>query len=93
MKRFFRLCHGPLDGRTLSPGTVDYQRATRAGQTSRPAFAMPDLAHSGAAEQSPAAEPVPVHLYEPFDRIDEIWLEIVLCKYVGSQQQTDAELN
>ncbi len=84
-KRFFRLCHGPLDGRTISPGTPDYLRATRAGDGRQAVFAMPDRADESAAGPSAPTGAEAVHLYEPFDRIDEIWFDIVLCKYVGTR--------
>ncbi|MES1213573.1 MAG: hypothetical protein ABUL64_03220 [Singulisphaera sp.] len=86
--RFFRLCHGPLDGRTIIPGTTDYARA---GSAAGRAFAMSERESRGdrddksAVGETSAASPSPVHLYEPYDRIDELWLEIVLCKYVGTQ--------
>ncbi len=84
-KRFFRLCHGPLDGRTISPGTPDFLRASRSAEGRETAFAMPDHADRSAAGPSTPTVADAVHLYEPFDRIDEIWLEIVLCKYVGTR--------
>jgi len=30
------------------------------------------------------ANPDVVHVYEAFDRVDEISMEIVLCKYIGT---------
>ena len=84
-KRFFRLCKGPLDGRMISPGTPEYQWASRGEESAAAAFALPGAAGDVAQDTAAAAPSAALHIYEPFDRIDEIWLEIVLCKYVGSR--------
>ncbi len=46
---------------------------------------MPDHADRSAAGPSTPTVADAVHLYEPFDRIDEIWLKIELCKYVDTR--------
>jgi hypothetical protein len=84
-KRFFRLCQGPLDGRTISPGTPEYQQASRGEESATSAFALPGPTRGVSRDTTAAAASSPLHIYEPYDRIDEIWLEIVLCKYVGSR--------
>ena len=86
-KTFFRLCAGPLNGRTLCPGTAEHHRAIVAGGTAAGQFALRAEETSSADDASNWQEPAAdvEHIYEPCDRIDEIWLEIVLCKYVGSR--------
>ncbi|HVU89004.1 MAG TPA: hypothetical protein VHD36_16895 [Pirellulales bacterium] len=85
-KRFFRLCRGPLDGRTISPGTPEHQRASRGEESPTAAFALPEEnGRVGFADPMIGVTSSALHIYEPFDRIDEIWLEIVLCKYVGTR--------
>ena len=53
---------------------------------------MPDRADESAAGPSAQTGAEAVHLYEPFDRIDEIWFDIVLCKYVGRAARAGLEL-
>jgi hypothetical protein len=84
-KRFFQLCSGPLKGRVLSPGTSDYLLASRAGAGTRMRFAVPaSRLDESARAAGRTANPDVVHVYEAFDRVDEISMEIVLCKYIGT---------
>lgn len=88
-KRFYRLCQGPFDGRTISPGTPDYPRDSAAGNS----LLLSVFPAASVGEAQRRAPSNLVHVYEPFDRIDEIWLEIVLCKYVGTRPSDSAGLN
>ena len=85
-KRFFQLCSGPLKGRTIRPGTPDYLLATRGGWGARGHFGVPAVSGRDQLDRSlagPVGRDV-VHVYEAFDLVDEISLEIVLCKYIGT---------
>jgi hypothetical protein len=93
-KRFFQLCSGPLKGHTISPGTHDHLRATRAGMGTKMRFALPaarpaehDAATAGRTNSDM------VHVYEAFDRVDEISMEIVLCKYIGTHPRMEPMQN
>ena len=85
-KRFYRLCQGPLDGRTISPGTAAYP-GNSVGDNPK------SLEFSAAVSDAASRPNGLVHVYEPFDKIDEIWLEIVLCKYIGTRPSDSAGLN
>ena len=83
-KRFYRLCGGPLAGRTLCPGSAEYPRVTREHGGARLSFAVPAARGDDAAAPARAADASLVHVYEVFDLADEISLEILLCKYLGT---------
>ena len=84
-KRYFRLCSGPLMGRTLCPGSAEYPLITRDHGGARLSFSIPVArAEETSAAADRPTDPALVHIYEVFDLVDEISLEIVLCKYLGT---------
>ena len=85
-KRFYQLCSGPLKGRTISPGTPDYLVVTRGGWGTRTRFGMSAASGDQPGPNDRGAGPRDlVHVYEAFDLVDEISMEIVLCKFIGTQ--------
>jgi hypothetical protein len=89
-KRFFQLCSGPLQGRTIGPDTAEHASAVPANLKLHTRFAVPATPPSSGthAEQSNL-----VHIYEAFDTVDEISLEIVLCKYISTRERIDPTQN
>jgi hypothetical protein len=93
-KRYFQLCSGPFKGRILSPGTPDYLLAARAGAGTRMRFAVPaSRLDESASAAGRAANPDLVHVYEAFDLVDEISMEIILCKYIGTHPRLEPAQN
>jgi len=84
-KRFFQLCSGPLKGRTFGSDSMrTVAGAGGDGATLRFAVRADGREPSIVPFDPAAAGGEQVYVYETFARADEITLEVVLCKYVGT---------
>jgi hypothetical protein len=93
-KRFLQLCSGPLQGRTIGPDTAEHASAVPANVKLHTRFAVPATPpSSGTNVGSHTDQSNLVHIYEAFDLVDEISLEIVLCKYISTRERIDPTQN
>ena len=93
--RFFHLCTGPLQGRVLAPASTGYRITAGGNDGTRLTLAIPDersIAAAGGPDVTGAARSAE-HIYEAYEVVDEVWLEIVLCRYVTTRADFAAEQN
>ncbi len=93
--RFFHLCSGPLEGRVLAPASTGYRITAGGTDGTRLMLAIPDDQITPVAESRDATVTgwIAEHIYEAYEVVDEVWLEIVLCRYVTTRKDFAAEQN
>lgn len=94
-RRFFHLCTGPLQGRVLAPASTGYRVTAGGSDGTRLTLVIPDERETTAAGHRNAslAARNAEHIYEAYEIVDEVWLEIVLCRYVTTREQFAAGQN